>query len=71
MKGEVYRVAFRRERPVRDVLDGYVIYRRQLEDLRRKLREAESSSARGESADFDVEELIAEVTAELAAEGIT
>jgi hypothetical protein len=60
-----------REKPVREVLSGYIKYRKQLNELRVKLREAEASSARGESAELDVEELIAEVTEQLAAEGIT
>ena len=44
--------------------------RRELHDLRKKLRQAEASSARGESQELDLESLIAEVTRELAAKGI-
>jgi hypothetical protein len=54
--------------PIRKILSDYVEYRTQLEDLRGKLRAAEASSARGESTELDVEELIAEVTEQLAAE---
>jgi len=60
-----------RDASVKELLQGYAEYRRQLEDLRGKLRQAEASSARGESEDFDIEQLITEMTAELAAEGIT
>jgi len=59
-----------RDTPLEDLLSGFVQYRRELQDLRTKLRAAEASSARGESKELDVESLIAEVTQELALEGI-
>ncbi len=59
-----------RDTPIGELLHGYIEYRKQLEDLRGKLRQAEASSARGESSELDVEELIEEVTSQLAAEGI-
>ena len=60
-----------RDTPLHALLSGFVQYRRELQDLRTKLRQAEASSALGESSELDVESLIAEVTQELAAEGIT
>ena len=59
-----------RDTPLPQLLSGFVQYRRELHNLRKKLRQAEDSSARGESQELDVESLIAEVTRELAAEGI-
>ena len=49
-----------RDTPLEDLLSGFVQYRRELQDLRTKLRAAEASSARGESKELDVESLIAE-----------
>jgi hypothetical protein len=60
-----------RDTPLDELLSGFVRYRRELRDLRAKLRAAEDSSARGESKELDVESLIAEVTHELASESIT
>ena len=60
-----------RDTPLPELLSGFVQYRRELQDLRTKLRQAEASSARGESSELDVESLISEVTQQLAAEGIT
>ena len=57
--------------PLDELLSGFLQYRRELRDLRAKLQAAEASSARGESKELDVESLIAEVTHELASEGIT
>ena len=59
-----------RDAPLGDLLSGFLQYRRELRDLRTRLRAAEASSARGESEEFDVESLIAEVAQELASEGI-
>jgi hypothetical protein len=59
-----------RDTSLKQLLDGYVAYRRQLARLHATLREAEASSARGESAELDAERLIDEFTQELAAEGI-
>ena len=56
--------------PLPELLSEFIRYRRELRDLRRKLRQAEDSSARGESQELDVESLIEEVTQELASEGI-
>lgn len=60
-----------RDAPLEDLLSGYLRYRRELRDLRTKLRAAEASSDRGESDELDIDSLIAEVTRELASEGIT
>lgn len=60
-----------RDTPLDELLSGFLEYRRELHDLRTKLRAAEESSARGESKELDVETLIAEVTQELASEGVT
>ena len=60
-----------RETPLDEPLSGFLQYRRELRDLRTKLRAAEESGARGESKELDVESLIAEVTHALASEGIT
>jgi hypothetical protein len=59
-----------RDTPLDELLSGFLLYRRELHDLRAKLRAAEDSSARGESKELDVESLIAEVTHQLASEGI-
>lgn len=59
-----------RDTPLPELLSGFVQYRRELCDLRQRLRQAEASSARGESEELDVEALIADVTRQLAAEGI-
>ena len=59
-----------RDTPLPELLTGFVQYRRELHELRKKLRQAEASSNRGESQELEVESLIAEVTEELAAEGI-
>ena len=56
--------------PLPELLSEFIQYRRELRDLRTKLRQAEDSSTRGESQELDVESLIEEVTQELAAEGI-
>ena len=60
-----------RDMPLQELLSGFVQYRKELHNLRGKLKEAEASSARGESEELDVETLIVEVNRELAAEGIT
>ena len=60
-----------RDTPLDELLSGFLRYRRELRDLRAKLRAAEDSSARGASKDLDVESLIAEITHELASEGIS
>ena len=59
-----------RDTPLAELLSEFIQYRRELRELRTKLRHAEDSSARGESQELDVESLIEEVTQELAAEGI-
>ena len=42
-----------RETPLDELLSGFLQYRRELRDLRAKLRAAEDSSARGESKELD------------------
>ncbi len=60
-----------RDTPLQELLSGFWQYCKELHEVRNKLSQAEASSARGESDELDVEALIAEVTHELAAEGIT
>jgi hypothetical protein len=60
-----------RDTPLDELLSRFLQYRRELHDLRTKSQAAEESSARGESKELDVEMLIAEVTQELASEGVT
>jgi hypothetical protein len=43
---------------------------RELADLRGKVQEAKAASRRGESAELDIDQVVREVTKELAAEGI-
>lgn len=59
-----------RDASLKQLLDGFVAYRRQLALLHASLRDAEASSVRGESTELDAEKLIDEFTRELAAEGI-
>lgn len=59
-----------RDTPLTELLAGFVRYRRELRDVRSKLRAAEDSSARGESKELDVETLIADLTDQLASEGL-
>ena len=59
-----------RDSCLKGLLYGYVEYRREIGDLRQKLRDAEASSALGKSAELGLERRIADVTEELAAEGI-
>ena len=60
-----------RDTPLQELLSGSVQYHKELRDARDKLQHAEASSARGESEELDVEALIADVTRQVAAEGIT
>ena len=59
-----------REAPVDQLMSEFAEYRRELNDLRSKLREAEESSARGESGPLDLEALFARVDKRLENEGI-
>jgi hypothetical protein len=60
----------RRDISLQELLTDFLQYRRELRDLRDKIRAAELSSAAGKSQELDVEDLIAEVTRQLTAEGI-
>ncbi|HEY4233642.1 MAG TPA: hypothetical protein VGM76_09455 [Lacipirellulaceae bacterium] len=60
-----------REAPVDRLLAEFAEYRRELEEVRAKLREAEASSARGESGPLDLEDVIRRGRERLAWEGIT
>jgi hypothetical protein len=59
-----------RAEPVERLLMEFAEYRGELERLRVSLREAEASSARGESRPLDLEALFARVDKRLEAEGI-
>jgi hypothetical protein len=52
------------------LLAEFAEYRRELEQLRASLREAEASSARGESGPLDLDALFARADKRLEAEGI-
>ncbi|NOY28855.1 MAG: hypothetical protein GXP28_01390 [Planctomycetes bacterium] len=54
-----------------DLLANFEEYYRQLQDLRAKIAEAEESSARGESAPLDVEDVIRRGRERAALRGIT
>jgi hypothetical protein len=60
-----------RDRSPEESVEEFRIYQRQLAELRAKIREAEASSARGESGPLDMEALIARLRERLAKEGIT
>jgi hypothetical protein len=53
-----------------DALAEFRAYQRELTAARAKVQEAKDSSRRGESTELDIEQLIQEVTDDLAAEGI-
>jgi hypothetical protein len=53
-----------------ETLAEFAEYRRELEQMRASLREAEASSARGESKPLDVEDVIRRGRERMAAEGI-
>ncbi len=59
-----------RKEPVDRLLADFAEYRRELEVLRASLREAEASSARGESRPLDVEDVIRRGRERMAREGI-
>jgi hypothetical protein len=59
-----------RDAPVDRLLAEFAEYRRELEEVRTKLREAEEASARGESGPLDLDALFARVDKRLDAEGI-
>jgi hypothetical protein len=59
-----------RDEPVDRLLAEFAEYRRELEELRASLREAEEASARGESGPIDVADIIRRGRERLAAEGI-
>lgn len=56
---------------IEQALQDYSEYRRQLDDFRAKLREAEESSARGDSGPLDLEALMDRVRDRLELHGIT
>jgi hypothetical protein len=53
-----------------DALTEFRAYQRELAEAKAKVKEAKASSLRGESIELDIDELIQDVTDELAAEGI-
>jgi hypothetical protein len=59
-----------RETSVSELLAEFAEYRRELEELRATLREAEAQSARGESKPLDLDALFARVDKRLEQEGI-
>jgi hypothetical protein len=59
-----------RKESLDQLLADFAEYRRELERLRAMLQEAVESSARGESAQLDVEDVIRRGRARMAAEGI-
>jgi hypothetical protein len=59
-----------RKEPIAQLLAEFAEYRRELEELRATLREAEAQSARGESGPLDLEALIERGNKRLAAKGI-
>jgi hypothetical protein len=60
-----------REASIEAILAEFAEYRRELEEVRAKIREAVDSSARGESGPLDLEDVIRRGRERLAAEGIT
>ena len=60
-----------RKEPVEQLLAEFAEYRCELEKARAMIREAEESSARGESGPLDLEDVIRRGRERLAAEGIT
>ena len=60
-----------RDMPADALLAELNQYQLQLEKLRDMIRTAEHSLARGEGGPLDIDELLDEMTAELAKEGIT
>jgi hypothetical protein len=59
-----------RKLPLEQLMSDYAEYRRQLDAFRATLREAEESSARGESKPLDVDDIIRRGRERMAAEGI-
>lgn len=59
-----------RQEPVARLLADFAEYRRELETLRASLREAEVSSARGESRPLDLDDVIRRGRERMAREGI-
>jgi hypothetical protein len=53
-----------------DALTEFRAYQRELAEARGKVQEAKAASRRGESAELDIDQVVREVTDELAAEGI-
>jgi hypothetical protein len=53
-----------------DALSEFRAYQRELADARAKVVEAKVVSKRGESAELDIDQVVREVTEELAAKGI-
>jgi hypothetical protein len=65
------RIGGGREAPVDRLLADFTEYRREVEEVRAKLREAEAASARGESGPLDLDDVIRRGRERLAREGIT
>jgi hypothetical protein len=59
-----------REASIEELLAEFAEYRRELEEVRAKVREALESSARGESGPLDLEALFARADSLLGEEGI-
>jgi hypothetical protein len=60
----------RKDVSLEDALNEFRAYQRELFDARSKISAAKASSKRGESGELDIEQVILEVTNELAEEGI-
>jgi hypothetical protein len=60
-----------RNASVEELIAEFAEYRRELEEVRAKLREAVESSSRGESGPLDLKDVIRRGRERLAAEGIT
>jgi hypothetical protein len=59
-----------REASIAELLAEFAEYRRELEEVRAKIREAEGASARGESGPLDLDALFARADKQLGDEGI-
>ena len=53
-----------------DAIVEFRAYQQELADAQAKVQEAKASTARGESQELDIDELVQEVTEELIADGI-
>ncbi len=53
-----------------DAVVEFRAYQQELADVQAKVQEAKTSSARGESQELDIDQLVHEITEELIADGI-